>query len=86
MRLDTVKAQDSAESSTVSVQGVCVSVVKALTETIEPCCPSAQTPNPILSLSILAVCYHVTTGNVEVGYNYSSYRQSIRLISPIPSS
>ncbi|CAB1347938.1 unnamed protein product [Coregonus sp. 'balchen'] len=64
--LEDVNAQGSAESSTVSVQGVCLSVVKALTETIEPCCPSAQTPNPVLSLSILAVCYHVTTGNVEV--------------------
>ncbi|CAB1348981.1 unnamed protein product [Coregonus sp. 'balchen'] len=64
--LEDVNAQGSAESSTVSVQGVCLSVVKALTETMEPCCPSAQTPNPVLSLSTLAICYHVTTGNVEV--------------------
>lgn len=83
LRVDTVKAQGSAESSTLSVQGVRLSVVKALTETMEPCCPSAQTPNPVLSLSTLAICYHVATGNVEVACSYSSYRHSIR---PIPSS
>uniref|UniRef100_A0A674CK67 Bridge-like lipid transfer protein family member 2 n=1 Tax=Salmo trutta TaxID=8032 RepID=A0A674CK67_SALTR len=66
LRVDTVKAQGSAESSTLSVQGVRLSVVKALTEAMEPCCPSAQTPNPVLSLSTLAICYHVATGNVEV--------------------
>ncbi|XP_010863616.2 protein KIAA0100 isoform X3 [Esox lucius] len=66
LRVDTVKGQASAESSTVSVRGVCVSVVKALTETMEPCCPSAQMPNPVLSLSSLAFCHHVTTRNVEV--------------------
>uniref|UniRef100_A0A8C7MJU3 Bridge-like lipid transfer protein family member 2 n=1 Tax=Oncorhynchus kisutch TaxID=8019 RepID=A0A8C7MJU3_ONCKI len=66
LRVDKVKAQGSAESSTLSVQGVRLCVVKALTETMEPCCPSAQTPNPVLSLSTLAICYHVATGNVEV--------------------
>ncbi|XP_071214703.1 bridge-like lipid transfer protein family member 2 isoform X1 [Salvelinus alpinus] len=66
LRVDKVKAQGSAESSTLSVQGVRLSVVKALTETMEHCCPSAQTPNPVLSLSTLAICYHVATGNLEV--------------------
>uniref|UniRef100_A0A8C7QEU9 Si:ch211-259g3.4 n=1 Tax=Oncorhynchus mykiss TaxID=8022 RepID=A0A8C7QEU9_ONCMY len=61
LRVDKVKAQGSAESSTLSVQGVRLCVVKALTETMEPCCPSAQTPNPVLSLSTLAICYHISS-------------------------
>uniref|UniRef100_A0A671PT67 Protein KIAA0100-like n=1 Tax=Sinocyclocheilus anshuiensis TaxID=1608454 RepID=A0A671PT67_9TELE len=51
LRVDTVEAEGSGENSNVSVQGVSLAVVKALTESIEPCCPAAQTPNPILTLT-----------------------------------
>ena len=67
LRVDTVEALGSGESYRVSVQGVTLSVVKALTETVEPCCPSAQILNPVLKLRTLALCYHVTTWTLEVG-------------------
>ncbi|XP_067102585.1 bridge-like lipid transfer protein family member 2 isoform X2 [Osmerus mordax] len=66
LRVDTVEALGSGESYRVSVQGVTLSVVKALTETVEACCPSAQILNPVLKLRTLALCYHVTTWTLEV--------------------
>ncbi|XP_051963532.1 protein KIAA0100-like [Xyrauchen texanus] len=65
-RMDTVGAGGSDESSTLSVQGVSLSVVKALTESMESCCPSAQTPNPILTLIAFTVSYRISTHNLEV--------------------
>uniref|UniRef100_A0A9R1SDM0 Si:ch211-259g3.4 n=2 Tax=Cyprinus carpio TaxID=7962 RepID=A0A9R1SDM0_CYPCA len=55
LRVDTVVAEGSGENSNVSVQGVSLAVVKALTESMEPCCPAAQTPNPILTLTAFTV-------------------------------
>uniref|UniRef100_A0A673KSA9 Protein KIAA0100-like n=1 Tax=Sinocyclocheilus rhinocerous TaxID=307959 RepID=A0A673KSA9_9TELE len=51
LRVDTVEAEGSGENSNVSVQGVSLAVVKALNESMEPCCPATQTPNPILTLT-----------------------------------
>ncbi|KAG1951411.1 protein KIAA0100 [Pimephales promelas] len=66
VRVDTVVAEGSGENSSVSVQGVSLAVVKAITESIEPCCPAAQTPNPILTLTTFTVSYHITTRSLEV--------------------
>lgn len=66
MRVDTVLAEGSAENSNVSVQGVSLAVVKALTESMEPCCPAAQTPNPILTLTAFTVSYHISGCSLEV--------------------
>uniref|UniRef100_A0A8C9R8R2 Bridge-like lipid transfer protein family member 2 n=1 Tax=Scleropages formosus TaxID=113540 RepID=A0A8C9R8R2_SCLFO len=59
-------ALGTTESSRASIQGVSLSVVKSLTETMEPCCLAAQTPSPILSLSSLVICYHISTCALEV--------------------
>uniref|UniRef100_A0A8C1H387 Si:ch211-259g3.4 n=2 Tax=Cyprinus carpio TaxID=7962 RepID=A0A8C1H387_CYPCA len=66
LRVDTVVAEGSGENSNVSVQGVSLAVVKALTESMEPCCPAAQTPNPILTLTAFTVSYHISPRRLEV--------------------
>ncbi|KAK2881234.1 hypothetical protein Q8A67_018502 [Cirrhinus molitorella] len=66
VRVDTVVAEGSGENSNVSVQGVSLAVVKALTESMEPCCPAAQTPNPILTLTAFSVSYNICARSLEV--------------------
>ncbi|KAM3875470.1 bridge-like lipid transfer protein family member 2 [Diretmus argenteus] len=66
LRVDTVRVLGCGESSTVSLQGASLSVVKTLTENMEPCCPASQTPNPILKFTTLAFCHHITTRTLEV--------------------
>ncbi|KAG9342081.1 hypothetical protein JZ751_017078 [Albula glossodonta] len=66
LRCDTAEALGMANSSSVSLRGVSLSVVKAITEPIEPCCAAAQTASPILSLASLRICYHATTWALEV--------------------
>ncbi|XP_039986404.1 protein KIAA0100-like isoform X2 [Xiphias gladius] len=66
LRMDTVGVLGSAESCTVSLQGVSLSVVKTLTENMETCCPASQTPNPVLKLTEIAFCYHLTTHTLQV--------------------
>lgn len=66
VRVDTVVAEGSGVNSSVSVQGVSLAVVKAITESMEPCCPAAQTPKPILTLTTFTVSYHISTRSLEV--------------------
>ncbi|XP_051535969.1 protein KIAA0100-like isoform X2 [Myxocyprinus asiaticus] len=66
VRVDTVGAEGSGESLTVNVQSVSLAVVKALTESMEPCCLAFQTPNPILTLIAFTVSYQISTHSLEV--------------------
>ncbi|XP_066518591.1 bridge-like lipid transfer protein family member 2 [Hoplias malabaricus] len=66
LRIDTVGANGSADSSQVSMQGVALVVLKSLTESMEPCCPADQASSPILSLSSLLVSYHKNSRSLEV--------------------
>ncbi|KAJ8385068.1 hypothetical protein AAFF_G00195980 [Aldrovandia affinis] len=66
LRVDAVEALAMPDSSRVSFQGVSLSVLKALTEAIEPCCPAAQISSPVLGLTSLAIIYHATTWALEV--------------------
>ncbi|KAM9359758.1 bridge-like lipid transfer protein family member 2 [Symphorus nematophorus] len=66
LRMDTVRVFSSAESSTVSLQGVSLSAIRTLTENMESCCPASQTPNPVLKLTAIAFSYHITTHTVQV--------------------
>ncbi|XP_053278445.1 bridge-like lipid transfer protein family member 2 isoform X1 [Pleuronectes platessa] len=66
LRMDTVGVLSSAESSTVSLQDVSLSVVKTLAENMETCCPASQTPHPVFKLSTIVFCYHVTTQTLQV--------------------
>ncbi|XP_039646932.1 protein KIAA0100-like isoform X2 [Perca fluviatilis] len=66
LRMDSVEVQSSAESATVSLQGVSLSAIKALTENMESCCPASQTPNPVLKLTRIAFSYYITTPTLQV--------------------
>ncbi|XP_056139126.1 bridge-like lipid transfer protein family member 2 [Lampris incognitus] len=66
LRVDILWALGSDESSRMSLQGVSLSVVKTLTENMEPCCSASQTPNPVLKLGMLAFCHHFTTHTLEI--------------------
>lgn len=66
MRTDTVRVMSSAESSTVSLQGVSLSAIKTLTENMESCCPASQIPSPVLKLTEITFAYHITTHTVQV--------------------
>lgn len=64
--MDSVEVQSSAESSTVSLQGVSFTAIKALTENMESCCPASQTHNPVLKLTRIAFSYYITTPTLQV--------------------
>lgn len=66
LRMDTIGLLSSAESSTVSLQGVSLLAIKTLTENMESCCPASQTPNPVLKLTAIAFSYHITTHTLQV--------------------
>ncbi|XP_035479573.2 protein KIAA0100 isoform X3 [Scophthalmus maximus] len=66
LRMDTVRVLSSAESSTVSIQGVSLSVVKTVAENMETCCPASQTLNPVLKLTAVTFCYHLTTHTLQI--------------------
>lgn len=64
--MDTLRVLSSAESSRLSLQGVSLSVIKAVTENMEVCCPASQTIKPIIKLTTLTLWYHITTYTVQV--------------------
>ncbi|KAK0146229.1 Protein KIAA0100 [Merluccius polli] len=66
LRLDTVKVHGGAESASVSLAGVSLSVVKVLVENMEPCCPASQTPSPVFTLATLSLSHYNTTHTLEV--------------------
>ncbi|XP_034461284.1 protein KIAA0100-like isoform X2 [Hippoglossus hippoglossus] len=66
LRMDTVGVLSSAETSTVTLQDVSLSVVKTLAENMETCCPASQTPHPVFKLSTIEFCYHLTTHTLQV--------------------
>ncbi|KAJ8280796.1 hypothetical protein GJAV_G00059060 [Gymnothorax javanicus] len=66
LRVDAVETLGMADRSSVSFRGVSLSVVRALTEAMEPCCAAAQSAHPVLSLSSLGVSYHATAWGLEV--------------------
>lgn len=66
MRVDTVGLLSSAESSMVSLQGVSLSAIKTLTESMESLCPASQASDPMLKLTRMAFTYHITTHTLQV--------------------
>ncbi|XP_030143896.4 bridge-like lipid transfer protein family member 2 isoform X1 [Taeniopygia guttata] len=66
LRLDTLTVLGSAESCTLSVQGMVLALVKSITEKMQPCCKAPAIPNPVASLSVLSVTYHSSIRSLEV--------------------
>lgn len=66
VRMDIIRVHISAESCNVTIQGFTLSIIKTVKENMEVCCPASQTPNPVLKLTTIDFCYHVTTHTFEV--------------------
>ncbi|XP_074869814.1 bridge-like lipid transfer protein family member 2 isoform X2 [Carettochelys insculpta] len=66
VRLDTLTALGSAESCTVSVQGVALAVEKSVSEQMQPCSKAPAIRSPVVSLSMLSVTYHSRIHSLEV--------------------
>lgn len=56
----------SAESCTISVQGVALALVKSITEKMQPCCKAPAIPNPVADLSTLSLTYCSSIRSLEV--------------------
>lgn len=67
LRLDTLTVLGSAESCTLSVQGMVLALVKSITEKMQPCCKAPAIPNPVANVSVLSVTYHSSIRSLEVG-------------------
>lgn len=67
LRMDTVGLLSSTESSTVSLQGVSLSTINKLTESMQSLYPASQASNPVLRLTKMAFTYHITTHTLQVG-------------------
>lgn len=66
LRLDTLTVLGSAESCTVSAQGMVLALVKSITEKMQPCCKAPAIPNPVANLSMLSITYHSSIRSLEV--------------------
>ncbi|XP_075760621.1 bridge-like lipid transfer protein family member 2 [Pelodiscus sinensis] len=66
VRLDTLTALGSAESCTVSVQGLALALVKSISEKMQPCCKAPAIRSPLVSLSMLCLTYHSSIHSLEV--------------------
>ncbi|XP_072557305.1 bridge-like lipid transfer protein family member 2 isoform X2 [Paramormyrops kingsleyae] len=66
LRVDMVTALGTTETSQLSVQGMSLSVVKSLTDTMEPCSPAAQMLSPILSLAALVASFSTSTRALKI--------------------
>ncbi|XP_057695211.1 bridge-like lipid transfer protein family member 2 isoform X2 [Corythoichthys intestinalis] len=66
LRMDTVGVMCSAESSRVSLQGVCLYAIKMLTENTETCCPASQIAKPLVRLTAMVLCYYSSTNTLQV--------------------
>ncbi|XP_053222317.1 bridge-like lipid transfer protein family member 2 isoform X1 [Podarcis raffonei] len=65
-RLDTLTMLGSAESCTISVQGVALALVKSITEKMQPCCKAPAIPSPLADLSSLSLTYRSSIRSLEV--------------------
>uniref|UniRef100_A0A8C5MXP2 Bridge-like lipid transfer protein family member 2 n=1 Tax=Leptobrachium leishanense TaxID=445787 RepID=A0A8C5MXP2_9ANUR len=66
VRIDLFTVQGSAESCNVSLQGVALSLLKSVTEKMEPCSKSTDIPTPLLCFSTLSSTYFTTIHSLEV--------------------
>ncbi|XP_056415070.1 bridge-like lipid transfer protein family member 2 [Hyla sarda] len=66
VRIDLLTLIGSAESCSLSLQGVTASLLKSITEKLEPCCKAVDQTDQLLYLSILSVSYHTTIQALEV--------------------
>ncbi|KAG9486015.1 hypothetical protein GDO78_008877 [Eleutherodactylus coqui] len=66
VRIDLLTLVGSAESCSLSLQGVATSLLKSITENMEPCCKALDHKEPFLYFSLLTVSYYTTIHALEV--------------------
>ncbi|XP_077336545.1 bridge-like lipid transfer protein family member 2 isoform X3 [Lithobates pipiens] len=66
VRIDLLTLVGSAESCSLSLQGVALSLLKSITEKMEPCCKSLDISEPLLYFSIMSMSYYTTIQALEV--------------------
>ncbi|XP_073472876.1 bridge-like lipid transfer protein family member 2 isoform X2 [Aquarana catesbeiana] len=66
VRIDLLTLAGSAESCSLSLQGVALSLLKSITEKMEPCCKSLDISEPLLYFSIMSMSYYTTIQALEV--------------------
>ncbi|XP_040279331.1 protein KIAA0100 homolog isoform X2 [Bufo bufo] len=66
VRIDLLTLVGSAESCSLSLQGVAGSLLKSLTEKMEPCCKALEQNDPLLYFSVLSISYYTTIQAFEV--------------------
>ncbi|KAM3856347.1 bridge-like lipid transfer protein family member 2 isoform 1-T1 [Vipera latastei] len=66
LRVDTLTTLGSAESCTISIQGVALSLVKSLAEKMQPCCKAPTIPSPVAGLAALSLTYRSSIRSLEV--------------------
>ncbi|KAJ0063740.1 hypothetical protein NL108_006678, partial [Boleophthalmus pectinirostris] len=66
MRMDTINVMSSADTCNITLQGAALSIIKTVKENMEVCCSAAETQNPILKLTTVVFCYHITTHTFQV--------------------
>ncbi|XP_072286286.1 bridge-like lipid transfer protein family member 2 isoform X2 [Pyxicephalus adspersus] len=66
VRIDLLTLVGSAESCSLSLQGVALSLLKSITEKMEPCCKSLDVTEPLLYFSIVSMSYYTTIQALEV--------------------
>ncbi|XP_053313051.1 bridge-like lipid transfer protein family member 2 [Spea bombifrons] len=65
-RLDLLTVLGSAESCGLSLQGASLSLLKTVTDKMEPCCKAADIPEPLLYFTALCSTYFTTIRSLEV--------------------
>lgn len=66
--MDTLTTLGSAESCTISIQGVALSLVKSLAEKMQPCCKAPTIPSPVAGLAALSLTYRSSIRSLEVRF------------------
>uniref|UniRef100_A0ABM5ENS6 Bridge-like lipid transfer protein family member 2 n=1 Tax=Pogona vitticeps TaxID=103695 RepID=A0ABM5ENS6_9SAUR len=66
LRVDTLTMLGSAESSTISIQGVALALVQSITEKMQPCCKAPAIPSPVADLSTFSLTYSSSIRSLEV--------------------
>ncbi|XP_013922665.1 PREDICTED: protein KIAA0100-like, partial [Thamnophis sirtalis] len=66
LRVDTLTTLGSAESCTISIQGVALSLVKSLAEKMQPCCKAPAIPSPVAGLAAVCLTYRSSIRSLEV--------------------
>ncbi|CAJ0958205.1 unnamed protein product [Ranitomeya imitator] len=82
VRIDLLTLVGSAESCSLSLQGVATSLLKSITEKMEPCNKAPDRSDPLLYFSILSLSYYTTIHALEVRFEIHWWSPSVYQVIP----